>query len=179
MPRPTVTLTAAVLLLAACGGKPKPEAPPPDTGREHSTSAASADGGRAERERAEREHAERERVTNTLAQPIYFGYDQATLSQAARAALDAKAGALRAMPGLRLVLDGHTDEHGSDEYNLALGMRRATAAQRYLAQSGIASSRLEIQSYGEERPVDPAHTGAAWTANRRVEFSAPAAISLR
>ena len=172
-------LTTAVLLLAACGGKPKPEAPAPDTGAEPGTVQAPADPGRAERERAEREQAERERAASTLAQPIYFGYDQATLSQAARATLDAMAGVLRAMPDLRVLIGGHADERGSDEYNLALGMRRATAAQRYLAESGIVASRLEVQSYGEERPADPGHTEAAWSANRRVEFTSTAAISQR
>ena len=118
-----------------------------------------------------RDRAERARVAALLAQGIYFRYDDAMLSPDARAALDAKVTALRAEPALHVVINGHTDERGSDEYNLALGMRRARVAQRYMIQSGIAASRLEVVSFGEERPAAPGHDERAYAANRRDEFS--------
>ena len=66
---------------------------------------------------------------------------------------------------------GHCDERGSDEYNLALGLRRAAAAQQYLVALGIPAGRIAIVSYGEERPLDPGHDEAAWARNRRSEFT--------
>ena len=77
---------------------------------------------------------------------------------------------LNANPGLRLRIAGHTDERGSDEYNLALGQRRAAAAKRYLTQHGIAENRIEIISFGEERPAQQGSDESAWSQNRRDEF---------
>jgi peptidoglycan-associated lipoprotein len=73
-------------------------------------------------------------------------------------------------PGVKIALEGHCDERGSDEYNLALGERRALAIKNYLAQNGVASEHFSIISYGEEKPVRVGHDEAAWQLNRRVEF---------
>jgi peptidoglycan-associated lipoprotein len=67
-------------------------------------------------------------------------------------------------------ISGHADERGSDEYNLALGNRRAAAAKRYLTGKGVADGRLEVVSYGEERPANPGHDEGSWAENRRDEF---------
>jgi peptidoglycan-associated lipoprotein len=101
---------------------------------------------------------------------VFFEYDQSDLTPDARATLDAKLPVLRANPQLRLRISGHCDERGSDEYNLALGQRRAAAAKRYLTDQGIDAARLDIVSYGEERPAVEGQTEEAYRQNRRAEF---------
>jgi peptidoglycan-associated lipoprotein len=103
-------------------------------------------------------------------QRIHFEFDQFTLSAEAREILAGNAAFLRANPGQRIVIEGHTDERGSDEYNLALGERRARAALNYLVSLGIAAERLTLLSYGEERPLAPGRDESAWAQNRRAEF---------
>jgi peptidoglycan-associated lipoprotein len=103
-------------------------------------------------------------------QRIHFDFDQFTLSDAARETLAGNAVWLRANSSQRIVIEGHTDERGSDEYNLALGERRARAALNYLVSLGIAADRLSILSYGEERPLDTGRNESAWAQNRRAEF---------
>lgn len=100
---------------------------------------------------------------------FYFEYDQSSLTSAARAALDAQAAALRdTVNSVRL--EGHADERGSREYNLALGERRAKAVADYLAIQGVSRSRVEVVSYGEERPISLRSDDAAYSLNRRVEL---------
>jgi peptidoglycan-associated lipoprotein len=106
----------------------------------------------------------------TLEERISFAYDQSDLSPAAQQNLSAKAEILRAVPSLSLRIEGHADERGSDEYNLALSNRRAAAAMRFLGNHGITSERLETVGYGEEQPLDPAENESAWGRNRRDEF---------
>lgn len=103
---------------------------------------------------------------------IYFGFDQFTLSDEARATLANNADYLKANPGLNIRIEGHTDERGSDEYNLALGERRANAAKSYLVSLGIAPNRLNIISFGEEMPLTVGSDESAWAQNRRAEFKA-------
>jgi len=103
---------------------------------------------------------------------IHFDFDQFTLSPEARQTLAANATIIKAAPGLRVRIEGHCDERGSDEYNLALGERRAQAAKDYLVSLGVPADRLELISYGEELPLDPASNEAAWAKNRRAEFKA-------
>ena len=106
----------------------------------------------------------------TLEDRISFAYDQSDLSSAAREKLSAKAEILRQMADLSLRIEGHADERGSDEYNLALSNRRAVSAMRYLMSQGISQNRLETVGFGEERPLDSAETESAWAKNRRDEF---------
>lgn len=103
-------------------------------------------------------------------QDIYFDYDRYDITPEAAGVLDTKAAYLKANPGLRVLIEGHTDERGSNEYNLALGERRAQSAKKYLANAGVAGGRLDTVSYGEERPADPGHDEAAWAKNRRDHF---------
>ena len=88
-----------------------------------------------------------------LEAPVYFSYDRSDLEAQAREALDAKLGVLRANPAVRVRITGHTDDRGSDEYNLALGQRRAAAAKRFLTQREIDPARIEIASVGEDRII--------------------------
>ncbi len=107
---------------------------------------------------------------NTMATVIYFDFDRSDLLDASRAALDAKIPILRANPAIRIRISGHADERGSDAYNVALGQRRAAAAKRYLVDAGIAENRIDVVSFGEERPVMMGSTEEAWSKNRRDEF---------
>jgi peptidoglycan-associated lipoprotein len=105
-----------------------------------------------------------------LLETIYFEYDADELRDDARASLDAKIAILNANPALRVRVAGHCDERGSDEYNIALGRRRAEAAKRYLTDRGIDASRIETSSFGRERPAVQGTTEEAWSKNRRDEF---------
>ncbi len=99
---------------------------------------------------------------------VYFDYDRYALTPEAQAALQYNAEVLRRAPHLAIVAEGHCDERGTSEYNLALGERRARSAVEYLAGLGVVPNRLSTVSYGSELPVDPGHNEAAWTKNRRV-----------
>ena len=109
-------------------------------------------------------------VRNALLAPVYFDFDQSDLSDQTRAALEQKAAVLRRLQNVAMRIVGHTDSRGSDEYNLALGQRRASVVKRYLVERGIAASRLEIVSYGEERPAVAGDDESAYAQNRRAEF---------
>jgi peptidoglycan-associated lipoprotein len=107
----------------------------------------------------------------TLADAVYFEYDQDALSAEAQALLDRKLGVLTANPGVQLRVVGHADERGSDEYNLALGQRRASTVKRYLTDRGLPEARLEIVSMGEERPAcTTAMDESCFRQNRRANF---------
>ena len=101
---------------------------------------------------------------------IYFEFDSSALLTPAQDTLTRKAEYLRDNPDLRVIIEGHCDERGTDEYNLALGDRRANSAKSFLVDLGISPSRLITISYGEERPLDPRHNEEAWAKNRRCEF---------
>lgn len=101
---------------------------------------------------------------------IYFNFDSFELSAEARTVLQKKAELLNAHPELKMLIEGHCDQRGTEEYNIALGERRAKAAYEFLILLGVDSSRLQIISFGEEYPVDPSNTEAAWAKNRRDEF---------
>lgn len=107
---------------------------------------------------------------STFAEMIFFEYDQAELTTESRETLDAKLPILRANPGMRIRIAGHTDERGSDEYNIALGQRRAAAAKRYLVSQGIDEARIDVVSFGEERPMVEGADESVWSQNRRDEF---------
>jgi len=105
-----------------------------------------------------------------LEERIHFELDRSDLTPAARSILATKVVILRSAPELTLRIDGHADERGSDEYNLALSKRRAAEAQRFMVSQGIAVSRLESVGYGEEQPLDRASNESAWAMNRRAGF---------
>jgi peptidoglycan-associated lipoprotein len=101
---------------------------------------------------------------------VYFEFDRWELTAEARRTLESLASALKAFPSLALRVEGHADERGTTEYNLALGARRAQAARDYLVSLGIDPVRLEPVSFGEERPFDPGKSELSWALNRRVHF---------
>jgi peptidoglycan-associated lipoprotein len=119
---------------------------------------------------ARRAAADSAAAVATLAEPIYFDFEIDELRADATGALDRKAALLSASPTLRIRITGHADERGSDEFNLALGQRRAATARRYLVARGIAEYRIEVESYGEQRPVCGASDESCWQRNRRDEF---------
>ena len=103
-------------------------------------------------------------------QTVYFDFDSYVLTQATRDTLYNNAEYLLKKYNGAIQVEGHCDERGSDEYNLALGEKRAKAALNYLTTLGVPANRLSFISYGKEKPVDPGHDEAAWAKNRRAEF---------
>ncbi|HET8632993.1 MAG TPA: peptidoglycan-associated lipoprotein Pal [Gemmatimonadales bacterium] len=177
-------LMAATALAAACGGAPAPEQPAPVTStvdsaairaRQRQDSIDEANRRRAEEE-ARRAAAERDAsaaasaLRNDMNAMIHFDYNVADIRSEDQAVLDRKAAILQANTAVRIRISGHADERGSDEYNLALGNRRAAAAKRYLMNRGVDGSRIDVISYGEERPIAMGGTEDAYAQNRRDEF---------
>jgi len=101
---------------------------------------------------------------------IHFPFNSYELSDEARSVLAQKATILRKFDGVNVVIEGHCDERGTEEYNLALGERRARAAYEHMVILGVEPERMKIVSFGEEYPVDPGHNETAWAKNRRDEF---------
>lgn len=110
------------------------------------------------------------RDRDALTAKVYFDFDKSELREDQRAVLDAKLPVLRNNPSIRIRIEGNADERGSDEYNMALGMRRAQTARKYLVDHGIDAARIDISSNGEERPVCQEHNEDCWKQNRRDEF---------
>ena len=111
-----------------------------------------------------------EMLRSAVTSAIGFDFDRSDLRPDARANLDAKVPVLLANSNVTIRIAGHADERGSSEYNLALGQRRAAAAKRYLVERGVAESRVETTSFGEERPVCTESNDGCWSQNRRDEF---------
>ena len=111
-----------------------------------------------------------EGVTIKELEPVYFDFDDYSLSGEAKDILKVNAGWLEKNENVKVQIEGHCDERGSAEYNIALGERRAKSARNYIIQLGIDPSKLSTISYGKERPVDPGHNEDAWAKNRRDEF---------
>jgi peptidoglycan-associated lipoprotein len=110
------------------------------------------------------------RVAETF-KTLYFDYDKSELSADSKATCDAIGELMKEEPGITVRIEGNTDERGTNEYNQALGDRRAKAAQAYLISYGISSSRLSTISYGEEKPAVDGHDESAWSKNRRDDFT--------
>jgi peptidoglycan-associated lipoprotein len=172
MSRLTLTVAAASLVLGACHKK-KPEvapapaaaapAPAPAPRTAPTTTATPRDTMEAIR-------AEIASARARLLETIYFEYDKDELRDDARATLDAKLPLLNLNTGLKVRIAGHCDERGSDEYNIALGRRRAETAKKYLVDRGVDASRIETVSFGRERPAAQGESEDAWSKNRRDEF---------
>jgi peptidoglycan-associated lipoprotein len=190
----TLSLIAVVAVgAAACRPAAPPPPPEPMINQDSIDAAERARVEAAERERlaaearARAEAAERERLAAeararaemearvnaarmAFANVIYYDFDRSELKPEARTELDSKVPLLRANANVRIRIAGHTDERGSDTYNIALGQRRAAAAKRYLVDQGIAADRIETVSYGEDRPAAMGSMESAWSQNRRSEF---------
>lgn len=176
---------ATVLTAAACGGKKTPETPQPAPAQPEPTAAATP-APAAPRPQPAREPLSvppqpvvDDRVSSkslddvnrdSPLKPVFFGYDSADLDPAAQQVTQANAGVLRTNGSWVITVEGHSDERGTAEYNLALGERRASAVKAYLVSLGIAADRVRVVSYGKEFPFDPGHDEAAWAKNRRGHF---------
>ena len=101
---------------------------------------------------------------------MFFGYDSSEVDDSSRPVLQANAAVLKKYPTWVITIEGHCDERGTAEYNLALGERRAVSARTYLISLGIDANRLRTVSYGSEFPFDPAHQESGWSKNRRAHF---------
>ncbi len=187
MQRLTLAVAIAALALgstAGCSRSGGPEGPTPEqieaerlAAEEARLAAERAEAERlaAERAAAERRAAEAERAETAAAREIleeriHFDYDRSEIRSEAEQQLMRKLAVLRANPEVRLRIEGHCDERGSIEYNLALGQRRAEAAVNWLRGYGISADRLETVSWGEDRPLVRASNEDAWAMNRRNEF---------
>ncbi len=102
---------------------------------------------------------------------VSYGYEDATIQDDQKAAIGADVAWLQAHPGTKVVIEGHCDERGTEEYNLGLGERRAQAAKDYLVAAGIAANRITTISYGKERPFVLGHDESVWRWNRRAHFA--------
>lgn len=109
-------------------------------------------------------------VAATELEKVYFDFDSFVLTQTSRDILSKNAKWLQKNGRVKVQIEGHCDERGSDEYNLALGEKRAKSAMNYLVTLGVSADQLSIISYGKEKPADPGHNEAAWAKNRRDEF---------
>lgn len=178
-----VALTVSLLAIGCGGTQEQPPEPPAPTGPtpEELAAQARADSIRAynleqariqaEQEAAQREAARRAAAArNTLMQTVYFDYDESTLRTDTESALRAKVEILRSNPGVMLRMEGHADERGTSEYNIALGNERAQSVIQFLAGFGISADRFTSVSYGEEQPAMQGSNEDAWALNRRVEF---------
>jgi peptidoglycan-associated lipoprotein len=125
---------------------------------------------RAEAEARAKAEQLRQEISAFESQNIYFDYDKSELKPEAQDTLTKKAAFLQANPDYNVSIAGNCDERGTNEYNLALGERRATAASKFISALGVSKNRISTISYGEERPVDTGHNEAAWEKNRRDEF---------
>lgn len=177
-----VVMVAAVAAvgLTACS-KSKPAVPEPQPVEEKATAPTVDYEAEARRAREAEEARRREEAARaaaaaraTLAEMIFFDYDQFSIRGDARTSLEAKLPILRGDASIRLRIDGHADERGSDEYNVALGLRRAQAVKDFLAGYGIDPNRLEVRSFGENSPLDPRSSEDAFAKNRRAEFQVTA-----
>lgn len=107
---------------------------------------------------------------NSPFQPVFFAYDQDDIDTAGQQALNNNAELMKKYPTWIVTIEGHADERGTAEYNLALGERRALAARNYLVSLGIPADRLRTVSYGKEFPFEPGHDETSWSKNRRAHF---------
>jgi peptidoglycan-associated lipoprotein len=183
--KPTLAvLVAATLAAVACGGKKAPvarPAPPPIISNVPTTPSRppSPPQPAVEPTSVPREPVRDDAIAsaslddlnrNSPLKPVYFALDSSEIDPAGKAVLDANAPLLKRYPGWTVTIEGHCDERGTAEYNLALGERRAVAARAYLVSLGISADRLRTVSYGKEFPFDPGHDDAAWSKNRRAHF---------
>jgi peptidoglycan-associated lipoprotein len=163
-------LFAASLLLAACETASTVSGDGASEVQSSSTTAAASSSSTAVTEAATEAPSARTIAENQLASvgnTVLFGFDSASLTDAAQATLNRQAAFMQASPTLRVVIGGHADERGTREYNLALGERRAAATRDYLVAKGVNAARVRIISYGKERPVAVGSNDVSWAKNRR------------
>jgi len=173
-----------VLVVSACGGKKPPVArplppPPPPAGSGSASRPPAPPEPVSEPTIVPPEPVRDERISsaslddlnrNSPLKPAFFEYDSSELTADAQRALNDNAGLLKQYPAWTVTVEGHCDERGTAEYNLALGERRAVTARAYLVSLGVSADRLRTVSYGKEFPFDPGHDETAYAKNRRAHF---------
>jgi peptidoglycan-associated lipoprotein len=164
-----VRLCAALLLLASCSSPDEvPQGSALGEGAGGGAGAGGAGSGVASSELAgQPTPGTQEDLAVSVGDRVFFDYDSVVLSPEATGVLDQQAAWLQQYPDVIVTIEGHADERGTREYNLALGDRRANAVKNYLLALGISPARVLTISYGEERPADPGHNEVAWSQNRR------------
>lgn len=171
-----VAVSLSVLAFAGCGKKAPPPAPPapppaaPATPPPAPAPEAPEVAPQADEYARIRAMGSDEIERMGLLADIHFDYDEYALRDADREILNRNAEALKKFDFIKITIEGHCDERGSVEYNLALGDRRAQAAKDYLVALGIDATRVDTISYGEQRPVEAGHDELAWAINRRAHF---------
>lgn len=161
-----ILIVLLVGLFAGCGPKPPEEEMVP----EPTTPEVKAEPEEVEPTPPEEEVVEIPIEEKVKLEMIHFEFDRYRLLPEAKQILTENARMLKMYPEVKILIEGHCDERGTIEYNLALGEKRARAAQEYLTNSGVDPARISIISYGKERPLDPRHNEEAWYMNRRDEF---------
>lgn len=171
-----VSALVGAALFAGCSKRPPPPPPsePPPPAVEAPAPTPAPEPVVVEAPKVDEAAARRARIQARMGEvfkPIYFAYDQSTLGADGKATAEAIAKLLQEAPEMTLRVEGHADERGTNEYNLALGERRAQAVQQYLVSYGVDASRVSVLSYGEEKPASDGKDESAWSLNRRAEFS--------
>jgi peptidoglycan-associated lipoprotein len=174
IPLMTVILFAALVVAPGCKKKMPKEVPPPTeevdlAPVDEAPVDTTGQGMRELRMEMDRDLAR--------TQTVYFAFDRSDITPTELDKIRTNAEILNKWPDWKITAEGHCDERGTNEYNLALGERRARAAKRALEAEGIAAERVSFISYGEERPADPGHTERSWDRNRRAEFKIDMGIS--
>ncbi len=164
--RTLLVMLATALVLAGCAKKKGPEPPPapPVVEKPEPPPTPPVPAPKEEAPPAPQ-------VTAQDFQPVFFDFDSYALREDGRAALDRDAKLLRDNSSLQITIEGHCDERGTVEYNQALGEKRAMAAREYLVAAGTSASRIQIRSYGKERPFADGHDEESWQQNRRAHFA--------
>ena len=164
----------ALALVTGCAKKPPAEPPPAPVGSGQEGSEDGASYGTGLVSDAELDALRRDFIARSGSDTVYFATDSHLLDGASRATLDAQAAWLLANSSIRVSVEGHCDERGTREYNLALGERRANAAKNYLAARGVPAARMSTISWGKERPIADGSDASAWAQNRRAVTVLPA-----
>jgi peptidoglycan-associated lipoprotein len=163
-----LSMIAALTLVAACETAPKDSGDSSGGGATSQTSASGSGSSATTGSTATKvQPGSQEDLVLNVGDRIFFGFDQYNLTAEARATVQRQSAWLGANPTVTVTIEGHADERGTREYNLALGDRRATAVKNYLVTLGVSSSRVATISYGKERPVAEGHNNDAWQQNRR------------
>lgn len=160
----TLSLAAALLATTACSKKPPAELPPPPV-QQPAEAPPQAETGNVQQGAVP--GSKEDFLQQAGSDRVFFGTDQYDLDGEDRATLDRQAAWLARYQNVHFTVEGHCDERGTREYNLALGERRANAAKNYLVSAGVAASRITVVSYGKERPAVPGDDESAWAQNRR------------
>ena len=163
-------LLLTAVLLSACNKKVKEEPVDPNAGSNTSGQANTGDQGSAIVEEGAFGPSDLDSNTCLRQRVVYFDYDQDMLKPEYQAIVACHAKYLRDRPGARMRLEGHADERGTREYNMALGERRANAVKEFLVLQGVSGGLIEVISYGEERAASYGSNEGAWSLNRRVEL---------